>query len=236
MDGAARGRPALRALALRRELRHGPDRGLRRWHAGDRLRHRRLQRRRHRRRRRRARPARRPAAPRRGAAARPPRARAPGGDGRGGARRAPQRYAWPRVADRVSEVYERAIEAPAPRDRGRAARPLGRDCARPTAPPPSPPRRLPSLDPPLARTRQPPAARRPPRRPGVAGVARRRPDRAGGAEDRRRQRGREHRPLRPHLGPGRLRADGALDLLARRLLVRDRARGAARTGRCGAAT
>ena len=30
------------------------------------------------------------------------------------ARRSAQRYAWPRVADRVSEVYERAIEAPAP--------------------------------------------------------------------------------------------------------------------------
>ena len=74
---AARGRRALRALALRRELRHGPDRGLRRRHAGDRLGDRRLQRRRHRRRRRRARPARRPAAAGRGAAARPPRARAP---------------------------------------------------------------------------------------------------------------------------------------------------------------
>ena len=53
-----------------RELRHGPDRGLRRRHPGDRLRDRRLQRRRHRRRRRPAGPARRPAAPRRGAAAR----------------------------------------------------------------------------------------------------------------------------------------------------------------------
>ena len=86
---AARRRRALRALALRRELRHGPDRGLRRRHAGDRLGDRRLQRRRQRRRRRRPRPAGRPAAPRRGAAARPPRARAPAGDGRGGPRAAP---------------------------------------------------------------------------------------------------------------------------------------------------
>ncbi len=30
------------------------------------------------------------------------------------ARRSAQRYAWPRVADRVAEVYERAIEAPQP--------------------------------------------------------------------------------------------------------------------------
>ena len=77
LGGAARRRRALRAVALRRELRHGPDRGLRRRHAGDRLHHRRLQRRRHRRRRRPAGPARRPAAPGRGAAAGPPRARAP---------------------------------------------------------------------------------------------------------------------------------------------------------------
>ena len=33
LASAARGRPALRAVALRRELRHGPDRGLRRRHA-----------------------------------------------------------------------------------------------------------------------------------------------------------------------------------------------------------
>ena len=54
----ARRRRALRALALGRELRHGPDRGLRRRHAGDRLGDRRLQRRRQRRRRRRPRAAR----------------------------------------------------------------------------------------------------------------------------------------------------------------------------------
>ena len=86
---AARGRRALRAVAVGRELRHGPDRGLRCRHAGDRLRDRRLQRRGHRRRRRRPGPARRSPAPRGGAAARPPRAGAPGGDGRGGARERP---------------------------------------------------------------------------------------------------------------------------------------------------
>ncbi|HVC07489.1 MAG TPA: lysylphosphatidylglycerol synthase domain-containing protein [Solirubrobacterales bacterium] len=34
------------------------------------------------------------------------------------ARRSAQRYAWPRVADRVTEVYERAIEIPQPRSSG----------------------------------------------------------------------------------------------------------------------
>jgi phosphatidylinositol alpha-mannosyltransferase len=66
------------------------------------------------------------------------------------ARESAQRYAWPRVADRVTEVYERAIEAPAPSTAGeRVAHWAG---FRPAdGSPPSPPRRLPSLDPPLAR-------------------------------------------------------------------------------------
>ena len=34
------------------------------------------------------------------------------------ARRSAQRYAWPRVADQVTEVYERAIAAPRPATRG----------------------------------------------------------------------------------------------------------------------
>ena len=46
-------------------------------------------------------------------------------------------------------------------------------------------------------------------------------------QDRRRQRGRKHRPLRRHLGADRLRPDVALALLPRRLLVLDRPRGAA---------
>ncbi len=60
-----------------------------------------------------------------------------------------QRYAWPHVADRVTEVYERASEAPAPATAlERAAHWAG---IRPAdGSPPQPPRRLPSLDPPLA--------------------------------------------------------------------------------------
>ena len=57
-----RGRRSLRPLAARRELRHGPHRGVCRRHAGGRLEHRRIRRRRHQRRRRHPRPAGRPAA------------------------------------------------------------------------------------------------------------------------------------------------------------------------------
>ena len=67
------------------------------------------------------------------------------------ARQSAQRYAWPHVADRVSKVYERAIEAPLPSSAvERAAHWTGMRQADGT--PPSPPRRLPSLDPPLARS------------------------------------------------------------------------------------
>jgi phosphatidyl-myo-inositol alpha-mannosyltransferase len=65
------------------------------------------------------------------------------------ARESAQRYAWPHIADRVGEVYEGAIEMPAPATVAERAahwagiRPAGGG-------PPSPPRRLPSLDPPLA--------------------------------------------------------------------------------------
>ena len=148
---AARRRRALRALALGRELRHGADRGLRRRHPGDRLGDRRLQRRRQRRRRRRAGAARRPAAPGRGAAARPPRAASgwrrwarPPGD-------SAQRYAWPRVADQVTEVYERAIEAPRPRSAPSSASPTGPGLRPADGSPASRPQKLPSLDPPPAR-------------------------------------------------------------------------------------
>jgi phosphatidylinositol alpha-mannosyltransferase len=67
------------------------------------------------------------------------------------ARQSAQRYAWPHVADRVSQVYERAIEAPVPSGAlDRAAHWAG---IRPAdGSPPSPPRRLPSLDPPLAQS------------------------------------------------------------------------------------
>jgi phosphatidyl-myo-inositol alpha-mannosyltransferase len=62
------------------------------------------------------------------------------------ARQSAERYAWPRVADQVTAVYERAIEAPQPSTRTeRAALWMG---LRPAdGLPPNPPQRLPSLDP-----------------------------------------------------------------------------------------
>ena len=65
------------------------------------------------------------------------------------ARRSAQRYAWPRVADQVTEVYERAVEAPQPATAGeRVARWAG---IRPAdGGPRQPAQRLPSLDPPTA--------------------------------------------------------------------------------------
>jgi phosphatidylinositol alpha-mannosyltransferase len=65
------------------------------------------------------------------------------------ARKSAERYAWPRVADRVTEVYEQAIAAPEPATAGErfaawaGFRPADGD-------PPAPPQRLPSLDPPTA--------------------------------------------------------------------------------------
>jgi phosphatidylinositol alpha-mannosyltransferase len=62
------------------------------------------------------------------------------------ARRSAQRYAWPRVADQVTEVYERAIEAPKPASAGEkfahwaGIRPADGNPKRPAE-------RLPSLDP-----------------------------------------------------------------------------------------
>jgi phosphatidyl-myo-inositol alpha-mannosyltransferase len=66
------------------------------------------------------------------------------------ARHSAQRYAWPHVADQVTEVYERALEAPRPATAaGRAAQWAG---LRPAdGGPRRPPQRLPSLDPPPAR-------------------------------------------------------------------------------------
>ena len=65
------------------------------------------------------------------------------------ARRSAQRYAWPRVADQVTAVYERAIEAPKPATTGeKVAHWAG---LRPAdGHPKRPAERLPSLDPPLA--------------------------------------------------------------------------------------
>ena len=65
------------------------------------------------------------------------------------ARRSAQRYAWPRVADQVTAVYERAIEAPKPATSGeKVAHWAGLRSA--DGHPKRPAERLPSLDPPLA--------------------------------------------------------------------------------------
>jgi phosphatidylinositol alpha-mannosyltransferase len=62
------------------------------------------------------------------------------------ARISAQRYAWPRVAEQVTHVYERALDAPEPQTRTqRAARRVG--LVRADGGPPRPARRLPSLDP-----------------------------------------------------------------------------------------
>jgi len=62
------------------------------------------------------------------------------------ARRSAQRYSWPRVADQVAHVYERALEVPEPETAGqRTARRVG--LVRADGGPPRPARRLPSLDP-----------------------------------------------------------------------------------------
>ncbi len=67
------------------------------------------------------------------------------------ARQSAERYAWPRVADRVTAVYERALAAPEPANNvERAARWLGIQPS--DGLPPQPPQRLPSLDPAPART------------------------------------------------------------------------------------
>jgi phosphatidyl-myo-inositol alpha-mannosyltransferase len=62
------------------------------------------------------------------------------------ARRSARRYAWSRIADQVTTVYERAIEVPRPE--GAAARAAHWAGLRPAdGKPPLPPRKLPSLDP-----------------------------------------------------------------------------------------
>ena len=66
------------------------------------------------------------------------------------ARRSAQRYAWPRIADEVRAVYEKAIEVPRPEGAGeRFAHWSGMRQA--DGEPKTPAQKLPSLDPPLAR-------------------------------------------------------------------------------------
>jgi phosphatidyl-myo-inositol alpha-mannosyltransferase len=80
------------------------------------------------------------------------------------ARRSAERYAWPHVADRVTAVYERAIEAPQPE--GALERVAHWSGIRPAdGMPPCRPRRLPSLDP--APVREGKRGRRVARRAGL---------------------------------------------------------------------
>ena len=229
------GRPALRPLARRRELRDGADRGLRRRHAGGRLRRS---------------PAtatwsatasracsspRRPAAAGRGAAARPLRARATRGDGRR-PRESAERYAWPRVADQVDRglrAGDRRCPQPAGAGDG-SCRWVGLR-APPTARRGSPPSDCPPWSPRRA-GRQP--GRRVARRVavGVAAMARRRADRARGAEDRGRQHRPEHRPLGPQPGSSVGCALMSLSMFLRAAWRCDRARRPARAARSAGAT
>jgi phosphatidylinositol alpha-mannosyltransferase len=82
-----------------------------------------------------------------------------------GARESAQRYAWPRVADQVTRVYERAIEAPVPETTAeRVAHWAG---IRPAdGGPPALPQRMPPPDPPMAA--QGSRGRRSARRAGLA--------------------------------------------------------------------
>src|SRR5262249_25645580 len=67
------------------------------------------------------------------------------------ARHSAQRYAWPRVADQVTAVYERAIAVPVPKTSGE--RPAHWAGLRPAdGGPRRPPEKLPSLDPAPAQT------------------------------------------------------------------------------------
>ena len=227
LGGPTSCRPALRPLALGRELRHGPDRGLRGGDPGDRLGDRRLQRRRQRRRRRPPGSSRRPAATRRGAAAGALRAGATAGDGGGGAsQRAAVRLATGgRPGDRRLRARDRGSEAG---PRLRAVRPLGRPPTRRRWAQAA--RRAPALARPRARPgQQAGQGRGPPLGPRGRRNHGSRPHPARRRKDRRRQGRREHRPLQLDLGAHRLRPDGKLTLLPRRLLVLDCPRGAAQS-------
>ena len=231
--GASRRRRALRPVAVRRELRHGPDGGLRRRHAGDRLGDRRLQRRGHRRPRRGPRPTGRPAAAGRGAAARPARSRAPPRNGRSGAdqRRALRLAAGRRPGERGVREGDRGAR---PGERRGADRPPRRD--RPRRRPPAAPCRAPALPRPAPGSKWKPAPqRRPAPRPRRRRGPRPRSHGAGGEQDRRRPGRLQHRPLRPQLGADRLRADVGLALLPGRFLVLDRQSRSAQPARCAAA-
>ena len=154
MAPAARGRRPLRAVAGRRELRDGADRGVRGRDAGDRLRDRRLRRRRRRRRRRHPRAAGRPAAPRRGAAGALPGAESGAADGQGGPRERPALRMAERRRGRWSRSTRQALRAPEPGDRNGARSSASAASCAADGSRPAPAERLPSLDPAPARAAQ----------------------------------------------------------------------------------
>ena len=141
----------------RRELRHGPDRGVRGRHSGGRVRDRRLPPGGDPRPRRAARASGRPPRTCRGAALAVGRPRAPAEMGAAARARAAD-FAWPQVAQQVTSVYERAIEAPEPAGRvetmrAKAGLVQGDLTTSRRA------RRLPSLEPrPVVRARGPPVS------------------------------------------------------------------------------
>ena len=116
------------------------------------------------------------------------------------ARRSAQRYAWPQVADRVDRGLRAGDRGPRSRPAPASAPPTGPGCGPPTAS-----RSARRSDCPRSTRRRPERQAQAAGSPaasalGVAGALGDRPDRPRRAEDRRRQRGRKHRPLRRHLG------------------------------------
>ena len=147
------------------------------------------------------------------------------------ARESAERFAWPRVASDVTEVYEQALETPAPFDAQRAGRPAHRHSAHRARP------ARPAAAPALARADD--AGRRPQARraggaPGRGGRRCRRgcrPHRSRASADRHRVDRPRHARRHARLGAGRLRAHVRLDAAARRGLACDSARGSARCAR-----
>ena len=152
-------------------------------------------------------------------------------------RRSAERYAWPRIAEEVSgglRAGDRARPAPRSCRVEDAARRTGH---RPRRRRPAPSRPAPaSLEPDPGRRPQP----RPPRSPqggrGGGGRAGPRADSPCRPPDRRRPGRLQHHRLGPEVGAGRLRTDGRGDVRPRRLLGRDRPRGAAAAARSAGGT
>ena len=214
-------RRAVRPVARRRELRHGPDRGVRGGHAGGRLGHRRLSRRRARRGRRGARAARRRAGAGRGAArslrgARPPR---PDGARRRARRRAVRVAARRRPGDGRLRGRDRRTRAGDHAAAGRG--PSRRPRRRPEAARPGPAAGEPRAAADRPAEAQQGARRRAPRRPRHRVDRRRRARVPRAPEDRldQHRQGADHRE--PDAGPARPRDHVQRDGDARLLVARD---------------